>query len=250
MFHLNFLCVKSFIRVKTSFSNHKYKHQSNRKEQIMKKNQKAQMTSKRVYNLVIVDESGSMSVIEREALAGINETITTCQAMQKKYPEMLQRLTLVTFDSNHYKIQYDDVSATEAHKLSVNDYRPCGGTPLYDAIGRSVSKLNAQVSTGNSVLVTIITDGEENCSREYTLRMINTLIEKLKKQGWTFTLIGTDNLNVEGMAEMMAIDNHLTFTEDEKSTREMFARERRSRRRYNDALACCDAIPTGSYFDE
>mgnify|MGYP002626228962 CR=1 FL=1 len=195
MFHLNFLCVKSFIRVKTSFSNHKYKHQSNRKEQIMKKNQKTQMTSKCVYNLVIVDESGSMSVIEREALAGINETITTCQAMQKKYPEMLQRLTLVTFDSNHYKVQYDDVSATEAHKLSVNDYRPCGGTPLYDAIGRSVSKLNAQVSTGNSVLVTIITDGEENCSREYTLRMINTLIEKLKKQGWTFTLIGPGNLN-------------------------------------------------------
>ena len=39
--------------------------------------------TKRVYNLVIVDESGSMSVIHQQALAGINETITTCQKMQK-----------------------------------------------------------------------------------------------------------------------------------------------------------------------
>lgn len=38
-------------------------------------------TSKKVYNLIIVDESGSMSIIHREALAGLNETITTCQQM-------------------------------------------------------------------------------------------------------------------------------------------------------------------------
>ena len=45
-----------------------------------------------------------------------------------------------------------------------------------------------------------ITDGEGNCSEEYNLRIVKTLIEKLKKQNWTFTLIGTDNLDVEVMA--------------------------------------------------
>ncbi len=76
-------------------------------------------------------------------------------------------------------------------------YRPGGGTPLYDAIGKGMSKVNAQIEDGDHVLVTIITDGEENSSEEWTLKMVRSMIEKLKKQNWTFTLIGTDNLDVE-----------------------------------------------------
>lgn len=207
-------------------------------------------TAKRVYNLVIVDESGSMSVIHREALAGINETITTCQKMQKAHPDMEQRITLITFDSNHFKLHYDNINADEASPLTMKQYNPCAATPLYDAIGKGIAKMNAQTEADDNVLVTIITDGEENCSEEYNLKMVKTLIEKLKKQGWTFTLIGTDNLDVEGMAGAMAIDNHLAFAEDKESTARMFAKERKSRERYN-MMVCCDcAMPTGSYFDE
>ncbi|MDD7030100.1 MAG: VWA domain-containing protein, partial [Prevotellaceae bacterium] len=67
---------------------------------------------------------------------------------------------------------------------------------------------------------------------------------------WTFTLIGTDNLDVEGMAGAMSIDNHLEFKEDEAGTERMFARERRSRARYNECMACSVSMPKGSYFDE
>lgn len=206
--------------------------------------------TKRVYNLVIVDESGSMSIIHREALAGINETITTCQKMQKAHPEMEQRITLITFDSNHFKLHYDNINADEARPLTMKQYNPCAATPLYDAIGKGIAKMNAQTEAEDNVLVTIITDGEENCSEEYNLKMVKTLIEKLKKQGWTFTLIGTDNLDVEGMAGAMAIDNHLSFAEDDASTAKMFARERRSRERYNDMVSCACAMPTGAYFEE
>lgn len=205
---------------------------------------------KKVYNLVIVDESGSMSIIHREALAGINETISTCKKMQMVHPEIEQRLTLISFDSDHFKLHYDNVLASEARELTMRDYNPCGATPLYDAIGRGIAKLNAQTEADDNVLVTIITDGEENCSEEYTLKMIKTLIEKLKKQGWTFTLIGTDNLDVEGMAGSMAIDNHLAFTEDEEGTMEMFRRERVARERFNKSCACDMVLPIGAYFDE
>ena len=204
----------------------------------------------KVVNLVIVDESGSMSIIHREALAGINETISTCKKMQEAHPEMEQRLTLISFDSDHFKLHYDNINAAEARELTMRDYNPCGATPLYDAIGKGIAKLNAQTETEDNVLVTIITDGEENCSKEYTLKMVKTLIEKLKKQGWTFTLIGTDNLDVEGMAGSMAIDNHLAFTEDEESTKKMFACERRSRERFNDCCSAGMAMPIGAYFDE
>lgn len=80
--------------------------------------------------------------------------------------------------------------------------------------------------------------------------MVKNLIEKQKNQGWTFTLIGTDNLDVEGMAGSMAIDNHLAFAEDEASTHAMFARERKSRIRFNECVAFCDKMAPGSYFDE
>ena len=205
---------------------------------------------KRVFNTIIVDESGSMCVIERQALAGINETIETVKKMQQLHPDMEQRISLLTFDSGHKTFKYDNVKADNVNTLSARDYNPRGGTPLYDAIGISIAKLNAQTSEKDNVLVTIITDGEENCSEEYNLHMVKTLISKMKKQGWTFTLIGTDNLDVEGMAGSMNIDNHLAFTQDEEGTRMMFARENRARMRFNESISVGCAMPAGDYFKE
>lgn len=200
--------------------------------------------------MIIVDESGSMCVIERQALAGMNETIDTVKKMQKIHKDMEQRISLLTFDSGHKTFKYDNVKAESVHRLGSKDYNPCGGTPLYDAIGTAISKLNAQTTERDNVLVTIITDGEENCSQEYNLKMVKTLIDKMKKQGWTFTLIGTDNLDVEGMAGKMCIDNHLAFTQDDRGTREMFARENKARMRFNENLASGNIIENGCYFED
>ena len=192
---------------------------------------------KRVFNLLVVDESGSMSIIERQALVGINETLTTIQKMQKTHKNMEQRVTLITFDSTHKKLFYDNVSARHANPLKSRDYNPYGGTPLYDAIGMGIAKINALTT-------------EENCSEEYDLKMIKNLIEKLKKQNWTFTFIGTDDLDVENIAHGMGIDNHLQFSEDEAGTRAMFARENRARERYNKCRAMDCKMEAGSYFEE
>lgn len=137
---------------------------------------------KRVFNLLVVDESGSMEIIRKQALVGINETLETIRKIQKAHSELEQRVTLITFDSTHKKLFYDNVAADDACSLSMRDYRPCGGTPLYDTIGMGIAKINAQAAEGNNVLVTIVTDGEENCSEEYSLRMIKNLIEKLKSR--------------------------------------------------------------------
>ena len=203
---------------------------------------------KRVFNLLVVDESGSMAIIQKQALMGINETLDTIAKMQKTHKELEQHITLLTFDSSHKRLIYDNFTADMAHKLGYNDYRPGGATPLYDAIGMGIAKINAQTSDEDSVLVTIITDGEENCSEEYNLNMIKNLIGKLKKQGWTFTFIGTDSLDVEGIAADMGIDNHLSFSEDAKGTEEMFKHERMSRERFNLCMASDSAMPEGSYF--
>ena len=205
---------------------------------------------KRIFNLLVVDESGSMSIIKHHALVGINETLTTIQKMQETHKNLEQRVTLITFDSTHTNVFYDNVRASNANPLKAKDYNPCGATPLYDAIGMGIAKINALTTEDDSVLVTIITDGEENCSEEYSLKMIKNLIEKLKKQNWTFTFIGTDDLDVENIAMDMGIDNHLQFSEDEAGTKKMFARENRARERYNKCRAMDCKMEAGSYFEE
>ena len=191
-----------------------------------------------------------MSVIRQQAFGGINETLSTVRAMQQKYPDTEQHVTLVTFDSVGMKWHYNDALAKDTADMRWNDYNPRAATPLYDAIGTTVSKLNGQVGPDDNVLVTIITDGEENSSVEWTLKMVRNLIDKLKRQNWTFTLIGTDNLDVEGMAHSMSIDEHLQFTEDAESTRRMFLRERRARVNYNAYIQNDCARPVGSFFDD
>lgn len=203
---------------------------------------------KRVFNLLVVDESGSMSIIKRHALVGINETLTTIQKMQETHKNLEQRVTLITFDSTHTNVFYDNVRASNANPLKAKDYNPCGATPLYDAIGMGIAKINALTTEDDSVLVTIITDGEENCSEEYSLKMIKNLIEKLKKQNWTFTFIGTDDLDVENIALDMGIDNHLQFSEDEAGTKAMFVRENRARERYNKCRAMDCKMEAGELF--
>ncbi|MDE6330505.1 MAG: VWA domain-containing protein, partial [Muribaculaceae bacterium] len=87
------------------------------------------------------------------------------------------------------------------------------------------------VAKGDVVLVTVITDGYENASREYNGTAIKSLVETLKKEGWVFTYIGA-NQDVEAVAASMSIDNHLAFDADEASTCAMFEHEKRSRRKF------------------
>ena len=78
--------------------------------------------AKRVFNLIIVDESGSMSVIRKQAFAGMNETLQTVREMQKKYPDTNQYVTLVTFDSDHTKWHYDNtllIPGTSTGRLTI-----------------------------------------------------------------------------------------------------------------------------------
>lgn len=205
--------------------------------------------AKRVLNLIVVDESGSMEVIREKTISGINETLTTCLNMQQEIPDLQQMVTLVTFDSNHFKVHYQNVPVQETAPLGFHDYTPRGLTPLYDAIGKGISMVREVFAEGDRVLATIITDGMENCSREFDLKSVKALIEQLKNEGWTFALIGTDNLDVEGMAHQMSIDDSLAFKEDCDGTDAMFYRERNARMNYCKSLRS-PFFKKDGYFDE
>lgn len=95
----------------------------------------------RIFNLIILDESGSMLSIKKQAVDGVNETIQTICAAQQKHEEQEHRITLVTFNSSDIKTIYDRVEAGKIEMLPDEQYEPNCCTPLYDAMGISLLQL-------------------------------------------------------------------------------------------------------------
>lgn len=194
--------------------------------------------AKKLYNLIILDRSGSMSTIINPTIAGVNETLATIRMAQQK-TDIQQYVTLVSFCGCSTTTFCDNAPINDVKEFTRKDYQPCCNTPLYDAIGEAVTKLKAQVSKeeDSSVSVTIITDGYENSSRKWNRHSIKALIELLKAEGWLFAFIGA-NQDVDKVGDTLSIDNCLAFsTASDADVQEMFAQERESRM----AFCCCIA---------
>lgn len=94
---------------------------------------------KRVHNLIVLDESGSMQSIYQPALTGVNETLQTIRESQKEHENQTHFVSLIAFDSGHYNQIYCNAPAEKAIDITQEQYRPGGCTPLYDAMGRSIN---------------------------------------------------------------------------------------------------------------
>ena len=182
----------------------------------------------KVYNLIILDASGSMESIREQARTGVNETIQTIKKAMEENPEQTHFVTFASFNSNGINVVYDRVLASKVVELKRDDYRPNACTPLYDAIGTTVTNLKDYVEKGDVVLVTIITDGYENSSKEFSQPMISRMIADLRKQDWVFTYIGA-NQDVEREARKMNINNSMKFEASVEGIKDMFLKERESR---------------------
>lgn len=202
------------------------------------------MNAQKIFNLVILDASGSMRTIYQQALTGVNETLATIRLAQSQHPELRQYVSLASFSAGDQFLNriYSAVPIDEARNITREDYPLLGCTALYDAMGTCISELQQKVSHGDRVLVTIITDGFENASRIWTGAQIKSLVGELRQMGWTFTYIGADQ-DVDKVAGEMGIHNTLRFSANAEETDLMFERERRSRSRFYDYVFCEMASP-------
>ena len=185
-----------------------------------------------VYNLIILDKSGSMSSIAKAAISGFNETVGGIRSAQERFGDTQEHfVSLIIFCDCAKTMVYDMVPVAEVKELTSNEYRPCCCTPLYDAMGISINKLYNAIKDKEdaTAVVTVITDGLENASKEYSGAAIKALVERMKnEEGWNFAYIGT-NQDVEAVSRGLSIDNHMAFADDEAGMREAWARERKSR---------------------
>ena len=194
-------------------------------------NKETKQTKTQVFNVVILDKSGSMNRIRQAAVDGFNETLAGIKKAQEKYADTQEHyVSLVTFCSCAKEYVFDRVPVTEAHLLTMDDFRPCCMTPLYDAMGMTLTSMRNHVSRIEDavVVVTIITDGMENASKEYTGPAVKELVEQLKGEGWTFTYMGANQNSVE-VAFTLSIRTARNFDYSSHGTREGMAKETSTR---------------------
>ncbi|MBR1769046.1 MAG: hypothetical protein IJ748_01155 [Bacteroidales bacterium] len=189
------------------------------------------MEKTKIFNVIILDKSGSMSSIRQAAIDGVNETISGITISQKEHEDTQQHYILLNaFCSHGIDTIYNNVKIDEAKNMEEVDYRPCCSTPLYDTIGITLSKLEERLEEVEDymVFVTVITDGYENASVKYSGADIKNLIERLKEKGWSFSYLGSDH-DVEKVAGDLSFDRFQSFQHTGEDTKRAF-RERNMER--------------------
>jgi uncharacterized protein YegL len=140
----------------------------------------------RVLVNVILDKSGSMASKLKDVIEGFNAYVEGLA--QEDKVEYVFSLTL--FDT---QVAYRHVAMplSQVRKLDPKSYQPGGNTALNDAIGITVRKIDADRPQVDKVVTVIMTDGEENSSREWTLDAVKALIDQKESEGtWTFVFLG------------------------------------------------------------
>jgi uncharacterized protein YegL len=204
----------------------------------------------RIFNLIIIDESGSMQSIKKEAIDSVNETLQTIRAAQKKHEGQEHFITIVSFNDDVKSI-CKCVSADEAKELTAETYCPNCSTALYDAMGISLNELRKNVAENDKVLVTVVTDGYENASKEYDGKAIKSLVDELKAKGWVFAYVGA-NQDVEQVAATISITNVMNFEATRQGTMMMSTKLNSARTRFFDSVdECCfnAAEANSNFFD-
>lgn len=160
----------------------------------------------------ILDKSGSMAGLESDTIGGFNSMLNKQKALDGEC-----RITTVLFD-NRYELLHDRIDIRAVSPMTDREYQVGGSTALLDAIGQTVHKLAAvQKNTveeyrAEHVMFVIITDGEENSSREYSAQKVKAMIEEEReKYGWEFVFLGANIDAVEtagrfGIAADRAVD--------------------------------------------
>jgi len=152
------------------------------------------MTKKNTSRTVIVlDRSGSMGAIVNDTIGGVNQFI---DKQKEKNPENI--LSIHQFDTE-FHVSHQACKVTDIASLDDSNYVPRGGTALNDAIGKTINELGNELKAlpeserPDKVIFLVVTDGEENSSREFSTEQIKGMVEHQKnKYDWEFVFLGAD----------------------------------------------------------
>lgn len=142
---------------------------------------------------IILDQSGSMGVIREGTIEGFNEYI---EGLKESNNAESMYVSLTLFDTAEIERRHVVTPLHRVKKLNFSNYCPNAGTPLYDAVVKTLQDAEDRLDDDfdeYAAIAVIITDGEENSSREYSQKDFTRLKKKLEKNGnWTFIFLGAN----------------------------------------------------------
>ena len=178
----------------------------------------------------IIDKSGSMAGLESDTIGGFNGMLKNSRRW------MANAKSQPCFDHN-CELLHDRLDIKAVSPITENEYQIGGTTALLDAVGRTIHKIgSAQRHTAEDyraekVMFVIITDGEENSSREFSLDTVKAQIEHQKaKYHWEFIFLGANIDAVQTAARFgIAADRAQNYHADSEGVELNFGDERSCR---------------------
>jgi Mg-chelatase subunit ChlD len=174
---------------------------------------------------VIADASRSMASLTSDTIGSFNIFLNE----QKANPAEAA-FTLCIFNSEH-RLAHDFTRLHSVAELTRETYRCSGSTALLDAMGATIDSLGARLAAmpeeerPSKVIVLVITDGEENCSRNYTLEQIKAKVEHQRDTySWEFVFIGA-NIDAISTGTSMGFASHnsVAYTSDSIGTKQLYS---------------------------
>ena len=139
---------------------------------------------------IVLDMSGSMAPLVHDTLIGLNQYIKDTKQDAIDTGSKIT-LSLMQFDTVQEWVE-KVTPAADVKEVTSEVYHPRGSTALYDAIGVMVGELDKTSTKTNRSYIVIITDGQENASREFTRENIKELISKKQNESWNFVYLGAN----------------------------------------------------------
>ncbi len=150
-----------------------------------------------VQSYILLDRTGSMSDIWQEALTSVNAYADSFAAdapgAEIAGADINTAVTLAVFDHQDgfkFDVLRDKVDPANWSKVTDAEATPRGMTPLYDAIGRIVSR--AEADNPEKAVIVIMTDGLENSSSELTRQGAKAALDRAAAKGWEVVFLGAE----------------------------------------------------------
>lgn len=181
----------------------------------------------RTHICMILDRTGSMESIKQDTIGGFNSYI----AAQKSLPTPAT-FTLVQFDSQDpFEVIHKFTDIQMVPDLTGQTYMPRASTPLYDAVGRGINDLKAglgglpEALRPKKIVMVIVTDGQENASREFTGAQVRKMIADAKEAGWQFVFLSADESAISDSSSLnIDASNAAFFRKNKAGSSEMWER--------------------------
>lgn len=137
---------------------------------------------------LLIDRSGSMANKWDETISSVNAYINDLKKQKVRC-----KATVCCFDSQGgltFDVLRDAVAMSKWKDIGADEIAPRGYTPLYDAVGKLISKADADGP--KKAAIVIMTDGGENASKEISKDSARAMIKRCQDKEWQVVFLGAD----------------------------------------------------------